>query len=584
MKRNSPSISSHDGSYPERSRKRHCHIVKDLDNKNCAWCCYIWGTKDRYIIDALVLGKSLKDSGTRVRMVACVDSRTLGLPIAKTLEMYWEIMTVNPLSVGHLAGTEMKHLEGVYSKLQVWKLFDNNDEWKCARVVMLDVDMMWRGKVSDAIWNASTPAAVMRGNTDSSQVFPRTLSTYFVNGDVGKYERGETKMVGGINAGLIVFTPSTKEFEKMYAIIKNGKWFPRTQMAEQEFLSYYFGKTASWHALGPQYNFQTHQLFLSSDWEPPRGQSTASKYYQMMNDPQLIFNWHFSGKLEPVDCLCDYFRVDDDEAAKDCKIHTLAMESLRHEKNKMPDKFKQNLSHLKLITSVHKQATEEWLHCFAGMYKDLFARTLHSINVRALTYSEYDAHYNFEYTCKACDHCWESLDELQREGQEHVLVDCPNIRAHIAMPIGKLPNLILLPLPPVGKHVIAQLTYLGAVLLRWHRYDELSWELCAICDEPSSHKRDADMLRICLPMYASSYGPLMPPIPDADSEERPQTSPHPNARTYKRRFETAMNTLHRNWTKNPNTCLTHDAVLASLKSGLSSWKGYQNCNNRVWTA
>ena len=83
-------------------------------------------------------------------------------------------------------------------------------------------------------------------------------------------------MKGGINAGLVCFTPSQAVYRDMYNILINGPWKPKTQMAEQEFLSYYFGETTSWHALGPQYNFQTHQLFLSSDWNPPRGQDSAA--------------------------------------------------------------------------------------------------------------------------------------------------------------------------------------------------------------------------------------------------------------------------------------------------------------------
>ena len=151
--------------------------------------------------------------------------------------------------------TESWHALGPQYNVQTHQLFLSSD-WEPPR-------------------DQTTSCIIIRGNTDSSQLYRRTLNTYFANGDVGKYERGEPKMVGGINAGLIVSTPSTKEFEKMYVIIKNGEWSPRTQMAEQEFLCYYFGKTESWHALGPQYNVQTHQLFLSSDWEPPRDQTTS---------------------------------------------------------------------------------------------------------------------------------------------------------------------------------------------------------------------------------------------------------------------------------------------------------------------
>ena len=150
------------------------------DYKGMTWCIYLWGQKPNIITDALVLGESLKASGTRARMVACVDSSTLEVPMSVHLERFWEVMPVEPLDVPHdLAQAGMQRLQGVYSKLQVWKLFDDEGNPHCMskRVRMLDVDMMFR-QHADQIWSFQTPAAVMPGNTDTSVHVPRPVWTY----------------------------------------------------------------------------------------------------------------------------------------------------------------------------------------------------------------------------------------------------------------------------------------------------------------------------------------------------------------------------------------------------------------------
>ena len=108
-----------------------------LDYKGMTWCVYLWGQKSKIIIDALVLGESLQESGTRARMVACVDSSTLELPMSVHLERYWEVMVVKHLEIPQgLVEAGMERLKGVYSKLQVWEFFDDrrNPFWKSKRV------------------------------------------------------------------------------------------------------------------------------------------------------------------------------------------------------------------------------------------------------------------------------------------------------------------------------------------------------------------------------------------------------------------------------------------------------------------
>ena len=125
-------------------------------------------------------------------MVACVAADTLEGVMSVHLERFWEVMPVEPFDVPQrLVKAGMERLQGVYNKLQVWKLFDDegNPHWKTKRVCMLDVDMMFR-QHADQIWSFQTPAAVMRGNTDTAAHVPRPMWTYYHSGDPSRYERG----------------------------------------------------------------------------------------------------------------------------------------------------------------------------------------------------------------------------------------------------------------------------------------------------------------------------------------------------------------------------------------------------------
>ena len=216
-----------------RPQKKRRGDQAPRDYKGMTWCIYLWGQKPKIITDALVLGESLKESGTRARMVACVDSSTLEVPMSVHLERFWEVMPVEPLDVPQgLVEAGMERLQGVYNKLQVWKLFDDerNPHWKSKRVCMLDCDMMIR-QHADQIWSFQTPAAVMRGPTDSGPHVPRPVWTYDYSRS--RYERGLENMRGGSNGGLVYFEPSAREFRMMYDYLCSGRWSAVAHMEEQ---------------------------------------------------------------------------------------------------------------------------------------------------------------------------------------------------------------------------------------------------------------------------------------------------------------------------------------------------------------
>ena len=78
------------------------------------------------------------------------------------------------------------------------------------------------------------------------------------------------------------------------------------------------------------------------------------------------------------------------------------------------------------------------------------------------------------------------------------------------------------------------------------------------------------MLRICLPTYDSSYGPLIPLTPEAASEEEQHAS------IYEQCFIAATQEVCENYTcDGTEYCLNLYTISSSLENGISALKGYQ---------
>ena len=108
-------------------------------------------------------------------------------------------------------------------------------------------------------------------------------------------------MKGGINGGLVLLAPNEELFEEMQ---KELVMFQTpTDMAEQDFLSWYFGRDGAWNALQKKYNFQVHHLYVSRGEKPPPGQVTASSYWCMMQKAADIKIYHYSSEKKPSKML-----------------------------------------------------------------------------------------------------------------------------------------------------------------------------------------------------------------------------------------------------------------------------------------
>ena len=360
-----------------------------------------------------------------------------------------------------------------------------------------------------------------------------------------------------------------------------------TNMAEPEFLSHWFGRHGRWYALPPEFNFQLHQVFLSSKWWPPGGQQRPSMYYQMLVDTTIIKNWHFSAQKEPVDCLYELVPGESDEA-RDSRVDLLAQDSMLHEWYRMDESFKANEGHLALILSVHKQATEEWLNCWERTWWTIFTGALSEIHQDAFTFTNEDKQ---EIICNACGHTWGDRTDFDHDARDHVLANCPEALKDIEMAITKCPNLMLLPFFPVGKHVENQLDYLAKVIKSWRRYawpcEE--WQIRvpqyggAIPVEEAFDCRCDAAVKADIPMYSTPHGLLMvpPPPPPPAGEDAESSDPVKEKRRFLRRLETALKTLRKNLEKKSNDEVADDdSLLKTLENVVSAKKSYMHHRDR----
>ena len=347
-------------------------------------------------------------------------------------------------------------------------------------------------------------------------------------------------------------------------------------MAEQEFLSHWLGRNGRWYALPPEFNFQLHQVFLSSAWWPPRGQTRPSKYYQMLRDTPIIKIWHFSGEKEPFDFLYELVPGASNEDL-DWRVGMFAHDCMMDSWNRMDPAFQDDHEHIDLILSVHKQATEEWLSCWEGTWKTIFTGALSEIHPHAFTQTS-DSQ---KIRCNACGHTWDDPNDFDYQARDYVLANCPEALTDIEMQVTKCPNLMLLPFKPVGKQVEGHLTYLGKVIQSWKRYN-----LQDSSEEPSNlPMRMPDpmcdtFVKANIPMYTTTHGLLMvpePPIPAEEEEEAASTDPVKEKRKFLRRLATALDTLRRNFGKKSNDEVADDeVVLQTLENAVPAKKSYMH--------
>jgi hypothetical protein len=182
----------------------HSH-QRDHHQQNHAWVTVVYGSSPTYFLGALVLGHTLRKSGTNKDLVLLHTDDVSPLYV-DALRRYWIPVRVDYISEknGYRVSRSMfrdsinTRFKDVFTKLRVFELVQYD------KVCLLDNDLLIRQNADD-IFDLTPPAAMIRGKT-SIMHGARVSSKYFWRGQ---------KQNSGINAGVMLVSPDKLTFQVM---------------------------------------------------------------------------------------------------------------------------------------------------------------------------------------------------------------------------------------------------------------------------------------------------------------------------------------------------------------------------------
>ena len=244
-------------------------------HEGAAFAAVLWGDNSEHIVNALVLGFSLRQSKTQWDCVLLATEDVLDNAISSLLYMYWDVRIIKEVTVPrHFVSGADPRFSRVFNKLRAWEL-------KYAKVCLLDTDILIAGDV-DELLRLPSPTALYTGRE-----LPQP-------GQVQREERN-------INAGVIIMEPHAKGgFPAMMKNLRKNAAQGTTYgtAPEQKFLSRYL---APWcESLDWKYNFQLHQLLITA-----RNRWQSEDVTRMRMNLEAIRVFHYSTKFKPSTLLCD---------------------------------------------------------------------------------------------------------------------------------------------------------------------------------------------------------------------------------------------------------------------------------------
>ena len=239
----------------------------------------------RFVLGALVLGHSLKMSGTIFDLVLLHTADVMGVPGAGLLDVFWKTREVDYVEAAEmLTCRSEERFRHVFTKLQVFGCDDYE------KVVLVDIDLLVRDNI-DELRHLKPPCALRRGH--------KSLPSH-VDVSLACYDR-QGRPSFGMNLGVAILKPSREELERMSESVKSrDSMHEASNGPEQDFLSRWF---KNWTSMDLKYNYQLHQLAHSLDHEGPEAERLQLKF-------ENVKVLHYSGKVKPWDF---YFEPGDAE-------------------------------------------------------------------------------------------------------------------------------------------------------------------------------------------------------------------------------------------------------------------------------
>jgi len=243
-------------------------LDKKEDDKKYAYVCLLMQNSP-YFLGALVMGFSLINSKTKYDCILMVTPDVPNIQ-KKLLSEYFIIKEIDYVEIDPalVKNYDTNRFKDVFTKFQVFE-FDIYD-----KIIMLDIDMLVL-KNMDSLFELTAPAASIRNHEIKHK---KHIPTELIVKD--------SKLIGGINAGLMLLKPSKLEYESIMTDIKNAN-MRSYKNPEQDYLSLYYAK--NWTQIDFKYNFQFGLL-------------NRSNKYKLAD----VYNIHYSSRLKPWKLVYDY--------------------------------------------------------------------------------------------------------------------------------------------------------------------------------------------------------------------------------------------------------------------------------------
>eukprot|EP00438_Fugacium_kawagutii_P024258 Skav223119 [mRNA] locus=scaffold419:814285:816066:- [translate_table: standard] len=255
-----------------------------------AYLICLWGASSEYMVGAMVLGASIRKTGSKHDRV-CLYTEDVPEEHIQRLSKLWScrLMTHVDAATDKLSFPDNEErFAKVFTKLRGLGLTQYE------KVLMMDIDLLVRSNIDD-LFELPAPAALRRGMNEWGQCRhgqPVDGRSFFL-GEEKSMPRWSWGQGTGINAGVMLWQPNQDVLDQMLAEVSepNHPEHVRGNGPEQDYLSRYWADSP-WTYIAPQYNFQLHQMFFAL--HPDRVQ--FAERANLLQNPDEVRVVHFSGK------------------------------------------------------------------------------------------------------------------------------------------------------------------------------------------------------------------------------------------------------------------------------------------------
>lgn len=206
--------------------------------KKYAYVTVLYGT-NVYLTGALVLAYSLIKSQCKYDRVIMVTPDVSQDHVKLLAKLYDYVVNIDYVDVNNnIFSDENTRFINVFTKLRCFELVHYD------KILLMDLDMLVINSI-DHLFDLDAPAACIKHH---SVDYGEKIDSQLI------CDNRNNKLVGSINAGLMLLTPDLVEWHKIMQDIKENESLHKFKYPEQDYLSLRYCKR--WTSITFNYNFQ----------------------------------------------------------------------------------------------------------------------------------------------------------------------------------------------------------------------------------------------------------------------------------------------------------------------------------------